>query len=108
MAMCGGSTTAPFDMMAWPTAEFAAMGLEGAVRLGFKDKLAAVQDDAARAALFETIVAAMRERGAATNAASLLELDAVLDPAHTRARLARGLKAYGPVKRAAERSAARR
>ena len=87
MALCGGSTKVPVDCAAWPSADIGAMGIEGAVRLGFKAKLDAA-DDASRPRLFEQLCAAMRARGAATAAASCLEVDAVIDPAETRARLA--------------------
>ena len=35
-AMMGGSTKAPLACLAWPTGEFGGMGLEGAVRLGYR------------------------------------------------------------------------
>ena len=56
-AMAGGSFKAPLFTVAWPTGEFGGMGLEGAVRLGFRKELAAVEDDAERQALFEKMVA---------------------------------------------------
>ena len=87
MALCGGSTRAPADTFAWPSAELSAMGVEGAVRLGFKAKLAAASDED-RPKLFEKLCSAMYARGAATEAASCLEVDAVVDPAETRERIA--------------------
>ncbi len=42
-AMAGGSFHAPFFTVAWPTGEFGGMGLEGAVKLGFRNELAAVE-----------------------------------------------------------------
>ena len=60
------------------------MGLEGAVRLGFRKELEAATDDAERQALFERMVAAAYERGKALNMASVLEIDAVIDPAESR------------------------
>jgi acetyl-CoA carboxylase carboxyltransferase component len=85
------STTA-----AWPSGEFGAMGLEGAVRLGFRKELAAQPDAAAREALFQSLLARQIEAGSALNMATTLELDAVIDPADTRAWLARVLAAAGP------------
>ena len=35
-AMMGGTTKAPLACLAWPTGEFGGMGLEGAVRLGYR------------------------------------------------------------------------
>lgn len=93
MAMVGGDFTAPTYACAWPTGEFGGMGLEGAVRLGFSKELAAVEDEAKRQQLFDSLVAKMYEQGKATEAASHLELDAVIDPADTRAVLLRALRA---------------
>ena len=97
--MAGGSFRAPFDIVAWPTGEIGGMGLEGAVRLGFKKELDAIEDEGEQTALFEKLVGAMYEKGKALHAASQLEFDAVIDPADTRARILRGLNSYGPVKR---------
>jgi acetyl-CoA carboxylase carboxyltransferase component len=60
------------------------MGLEGAVRLGYKKELEAVEDRAERDDLFEKLVTKMYEAGKATEAAAHLEIDAVIDPADTR------------------------
>ena len=98
-AMAGGSFRAPFDIVAWPTGEIGGMGLEGAVRLGFKKQLDALESEPEKTALFEKLVGVMYEKGKALNAASQLEFDAVIDPAETRARIVRGLKAYGPIAR---------
>ncbi|MCP4669267.1 MAG: carbamoyl-phosphate synthase large subunit, partial [Deltaproteobacteria bacterium] len=84
MAMTGGSFVAPVYAAAWPTGEFGGMGLEGAVRLGYKKELEAVEDKAEREALFEKLVAMMYEVGKATEAAAHLEIDAIIDPADTR------------------------
>ena len=84
MAMAGGSFHKPIYSAAWPSGEFGGMGLEGAVRLGFKKELAAMPDDAQREALFTELVEKMYEQGKATEAAAHLEIDAVIDPANTR------------------------
>jgi len=84
MAMAGGSFAAPVYAAAWPTGEFGGMGLEGAVRLGFKKELEAVEDEAERKKLYEFLLAMMYEVGKATEAAAHLEIDAVIDPADTR------------------------
>jgi acetyl-CoA carboxylase carboxyltransferase component len=84
MAMVGGGYNEPVISVAWPTGEFGAMGLEGAVKLGFRKELDAVTDKDQRKALFDKLVAEMYEKGKATEVASLLEIDAVIDPADTR------------------------
>jgi acetyl-CoA carboxylase carboxyltransferase component len=83
-AMMGGSTKAPVACVAWPTGEFGGMGLEGAVRLGYRKELAAVEDEAAREELFRAMVDRMYEHGKALSAASYFEIDDVIDPADTR------------------------
>jgi acetyl-CoA carboxylase carboxyltransferase component len=92
-AVAGGHFHAPVFTVSWPTGEFGAMGLEGAARLALRGELAAIEDPQQREALVQAAVAAARERGTALHMASLLELDAVIDPAETRSWLARGLRA---------------
>ncbi|HBZ95667.1 MAG TPA: carbamoyl-phosphate synthase large subunit, partial [Pseudomonas sp.] len=92
-AMAAGSFHSPLFTAAWPSGEFGAMGLEGAVRLGFAKELAAQPDEAARQALFDKLVAKAYQNGKALNMASYLEIDAVIDPADSRAWLLRGLNA---------------
>ena len=84
MAMAGGSFATPVYSVAWPTGEFGGMGLEGAVRLGYKKELELVVDKAEREDLFRKLVAKMYEAGEAIETASNLEIDAVIDPADTR------------------------
>lgn len=91
MGMAAGGLHAPVFTVAWPTAEFGAMGLEGAVRLGFRKELAAAAEGAERDALFAELLARQVAHGEAMHMASTLEVDAVIDPAETRAWLARGL-----------------
>ncbi len=91
MAMTAGGFHAPLATVAWPTGEFGAMGLEGAVKLGYRKELEAASDDDARDALYAKLVAEHYERGGALNMAATLEIDAVIDPAETRAWLALGL-----------------
>ncbi|MBK6592083.1 MAG: biotin carboxylase [Burkholderiales bacterium] len=92
MAMTAGGFHAPLFTVAWPTGEFGAMGLEGAVRLGFRKELEAVPDGPERQALFDRLVALQYENGSAMQMATTLEIDAVIDPAHTRAWLVSGLR----------------
>ncbi|HXR53472.1 MAG TPA: carboxyl transferase domain-containing protein [Acidimicrobiales bacterium] len=87
-AMAGGSFREPLWIGAWPTGELGPMGLEGAVRLGFRRELDAVEDPAERQALFETMVQRSYANGKAINVASYFEIDDVIDPTETRQRLA--------------------
>jgi acetyl-CoA carboxylase carboxyltransferase component len=92
MAMAAGGFHSPLCTVAWPTGEFGAMGLEGAVRLGFKKELEAVPEGPQRQALFDTLVARQYAQGSAINMAATLEIDAVIDPAQTRHWLVQGLR----------------
>ena len=96
MAMAGGGFDRPHYCCAWPSGEVGAMGLEGAVKLGHRDHLAAIEDDDARAAEYRRLVDELYERGKALNAASLLEFDAVIDPGQTRDAIDRALATAGP------------
>ena len=91
-AMAGGHFHAGAFTISWPTGEFGAMGLEGAVRLSLKSQLEALPDDAARDKLVGEAVAIAYERGKAISMASYLELDGVIDPADTRAWIVRGMR----------------
>jgi acetyl-CoA carboxylase carboxyltransferase component len=91
MAMAGGDMKAPALTVAWPTGEFGGMGLEGAVRLGYRRELGAVGDPAEREARYQQLVAQQYERGKALSTAAAFEIDDVIDPADTRALLARAL-----------------
>ena len=91
MAMCAGGFHATDATVAWPSGEFGAMGLEGAVRLGYRKELEAQPEGSQREALYQQLVDTQYAAGQAVNMAATLEIDAVIDPAHTRAWLARGL-----------------
>ena len=93
MGMTAGSFHSPLFTVAWPTGEFGAMGLEGAVRLGFKKELEAAPEGPDRQAVYDQLVARQYDNGSAVNMAATLEIDAVIDPADTRAWLLRGLQA---------------
>ncbi len=95
MAMAGGGFDRPHFCCAWPSGEVGAMGLEGAVKLGHRDRLAAIADPEEREAEYQRLVAQLYEQGKALNAASLLEFDAVIDPAQTREEILRALSAAG-------------
>jgi len=83
-AMAGGSFKAPLFCLAWPTGELGGMGLEGAVRLGYRKELEAIDDPAERERTFQEMVDRMYAHGKAVNAASHFEIDDVIDPAESR------------------------
>jgi acetyl-CoA carboxylase carboxyltransferase component len=99
--MAGGGFHAPFFAVSWPTGEFGGMGLEGAVKLGYRNELAAIADPQERLRTYEQMVAAMYEKGKALNTASLFEIDDVIDPADTRRWISAGLAAAPPAPRRA-------
>lgn len=84
MAMAGGSLWESLFTVSWPSGEFGAMGLEGAVKLGFKKELEACGTDEERNQLYEKLVKEAYSKGQAINAAPALEFDEVIDPASTR------------------------
>ncbi|MBK0869742.1 ATP-grasp domain-containing protein [Saccharopolyspora sp. HNM0986] len=83
-AIAAGGFGRPRFIVAWPTGEFGPMGLEGAVRLGYRKELDSITDPEARRQRFAEMVAAEYERGKATNVASAFEIDDVIDPAESR------------------------
>ena len=91
-AMAGGSYAAPMFTVSWPSGEFGGMGLEGAVRLAYRNELAAIDDLDARDGEFRRRVDELYAKGKAIAVASVLEIDDVIDPADTRRWLTRGLK----------------
>lgn len=90
MALTAGHFHAPVATASWPSGEFGAMGLEGAVRLGFRKELEAAPPGQ-RQALFDRLLAESIARGEALNMAQHLEIDDVIDPAETRDWLQRVL-----------------
>ncbi len=96
MAMAKGSFHSNTMTVSWPTGEFGGMGLEGAVRLGFRNELAAIADPIERDALEAKLIASAYERGSALNMASHVEIDDVIAPSETRARILRVLRSQPP------------
>jgi acetyl-CoA carboxylase carboxyltransferase component len=92
-AMVGGSLHEPLLTVAWPGAELGPMGLEGAVRLGLRRELEAIADEAEREQRVRELTAVAHENAKAINAATLFELDDVIDPAETRGLIASTLAA---------------
>jgi acetyl-CoA carboxylase carboxyltransferase component len=101
MAMAKGGFHESFFTAAWPTGEFGAMGIEGAIKAGFKKELAAIEDPAQREKLYEQLVGELYKRGKAINIASYLEIDSVIDPADTRKWIMQGIKSV-PARRPQE------
>lgn len=95
MAMAAGSFHDSLLSVAWPQAEFGGMGLEGAVRLGFKRELESLSSDQEREALFQSKFDEMMEQGKAISAAMLFEIDAVIDPDATREWILGALEVAG-------------
>ena len=91
--MAGGSFHAPVFTVSWPTGEFGGMGLEGAVKLGYRKELQGIDDPDERKAAYEDMVADMYKRGKAVNMASHFEIDQVIDPAESRKWIMSGLRA---------------
>jgi acetyl-CoA carboxylase carboxyltransferase component len=98
-AMTGGSLHEPLLTVAWPGAHLGPMGLEGAVRLGMRKELDAIEDEEAREQRVREVTAAAQENAKALNAAQLFEIDDVIDPSETRGLLTATLSAAGPIDR---------
>lgn len=92
LGMAAGCFLAPDFNMSWPTGEFGGMGLEGAVRLAYRNELANISDPVERQATYEKLVAELYERGKAVNMAAFLEIDDVIDPADTRGLIIGAMK----------------
>jgi acetyl-CoA carboxylase carboxyltransferase component len=100
-AMAAGAFQSGVFTVSWPTGEFGPMGLEGAVGLGYRAELAAIEDEDERRRVFEARVAGMYEAGRATSVAQAFEIDAVIDPSESRTWI-RHL--FGPARRSDRRS----
>jgi acetyl-CoA carboxylase carboxyltransferase component len=92
-AMVAGSLHEPLLTVAWPGASLGPMGLEGAVRLGMRRELEAIADEAERERRVRELTAAAHENAKAINAATLFELDDVVEPEETRGLIAATLAA---------------
>ncbi|AQA18376.1 biotin carboxylase [Halioglobus japonicus] len=91
MAMAGGGFHIPTYTGAWPTGETGPMGLEGAVKLGFRRELEAQETLQQREAMFNELVEALYQKGKATESAATIEIDGVFDPADSRRTIMRAL-----------------
>ena len=95
-AMCGGSALVGFFTVAWPTAEFSGMNIEGSVKLGYRKELMALEDPEERTREFNSRVERAYESAKAVNAAAGGGIDDVIDPAETRSWIAASLKRLPP------------
>ena len=91
-AMTGGDFHAPVLNVAWPTGEFGAMGVKGAVRLAMRKELEAIEDEEAREVRVKELVGAVMAQAGALNMATHFEIDDVIDPAETRDRIVAALR----------------
>ena len=96
LAMTGGSYSKSAFAVAWPTGEFGGMGLEGSVKLGYRNELAAIADPTERRARFDEMVARAYEGGKAINQATTYRIDDVIDPADTRRWVTAALSSLSP------------
>ncbi len=92
-AMASGGFKFPLFTVAWPTGEFGGMGLEGAVKLGYRKELEAIKDPEEREAAYQALVERMYEVGKGLSMADHFEIDDVIDPSDSRRWIVRGLKA---------------
>ena len=92
LAMAGGNVMEPFFCVAWPTGEFAGMGLEGQIKLGYRNELVNIEDPKERLARFDELVARAYEQSKAIHQGVAFGVDDVIDPMDTRHWLANGLR----------------
>ncbi len=95
-AMAGGNTKEPFFAVAWPTGEFGGMGLEGQVKLGYRNELAAIDDPQARMERYEGLVERAYERGKALNQGVSFGVDDVIDPMDSRYWISSAMRSVPP------------
>jgi acetyl-CoA carboxylase carboxyltransferase component len=96
IAMAGGSFKRPISSVTWPTGEFGGMGLEGAVKLAYRNELAQIEDPVERRRKYDELVALLYDRGKALSIATIFGIDDVIDPAESRSWLANLLSSMRP------------
>jgi acetyl-CoA carboxylase carboxyltransferase component len=101
----GSRPLQPSILLAWPTAEFGGMGLEGAASIIYRQELEEISDPAERAAAHQQRTTELREYNTALEVAGRFAYDDVVDPVDTRGILGRVLKGLPP---AAPRSGRKR
>ncbi len=92
----GSRPLEPELLVAWPTAEFGGMGLEGAVNIIYRKELEAIEDPAARAQFHREKSDALKRSNTALAAAGRFDVDDLIDPAQTRRVLAQTLARLAP------------
>ena len=99
-AMASGGFKFPMFTISWPTGEFGGMGLEGAVKLGYKKELDAIDDLKEREEAYQKLVDRMYQVGKGLSMADHFEIDDVIDPQDSRQWIIAALRAAGsPPKR---------
>jgi acetyl-CoA carboxylase carboxyltransferase component len=96
-AMLGAGSLVGFFSVAWPTAEFSGMNIDGAIKLGYRKELAAIDDPDTRVAEFWRRRAKAYDEAKAVNAVMGGGIDDVIDPAATRSWIVNGLKRLPPM-----------
>ncbi|MBW2284184.1 MAG: acyl-CoA carboxylase, partial [Deltaproteobacteria bacterium] len=91
-AMCGGRSFNADYSVGWPTAEFCAMGIEGAVNIVYRREIMAAPDPEQKR---REILAHFRERISALAGASGFGVDDIIDPRDTRPLLIQILETMG-------------
>ena len=92
-AMASGGFKFPLFTISWPTGEFGGMGLEGAVKLGYRKELEAIEDLEERDKAYQSLVERMYEVGKGISMADHFEIDDVIDPMESRRWISSALKA---------------
>ena len=95
--MMGALPLKPALLVGWPTAEFGAMGFEGAVKITHKAELEMITDKKARLERERELADGLRAHNTALGLAGRYELDDVIDPAETREVVIRFLNSLPPV-----------
>lgn len=99
----GSQPLDPAVLLAWPTAEYGGMGLEGAVSILHKRELEAIADPAARASRHRELTDRLKQEHTAIEAAGKYVYDDVIDPTDTRAILLNTLRTLPPAPARSER-----
>lgn len=90
----GSRPLTPAILLAWPTAEFGGMGLEGAASIIFQKELAAIDDAGDRAAAHRAYTEELKAYNTALRVGERFGFDDVIDPAETRDTLIRTLETF--------------
>ena len=95
----GSLALEPRILLAWPTAEFGGMGLEGAMSIIHRKRLEAIESEDERAALHAELTDELRSANTALQVAQRFLVDDVIDPAETRTILCSTLATWTPAAR---------